>query len=167
LGRSTNLVTLESAQALAALDAAVGVHAPRDSKLPELDSLVETATDQVSAIGCECNRVYTVLVAIRVLQTLHQVSGRSIPYTNALVQRTGSHVVAIRRHSDGRDSIFNAKSVDKLAIKNIPKTHSLVSTARGDVSAVAGEVQGVDVLLMSREDVLDGACVDIPDLKAD
>lgn len=158
-------MALECTNTLATLDGTVRVHAPRNGKLPELDSLVQTATDKVTAIGRECDRVNTVLVAIGILQALHQVSSCSIPDAHALVQRTGSHVTTIRRHGHSSDTILNAKGVDKLAIENIPKAHGLVSTARGDESTVASKVQRVDVLLVSTEDMLDGALVDIPNLK--
>jgi hypothetical protein len=158
-------VALECANTLAALDGTVRVHAPGNGKLPELDSLVQTATDKVTAIGCERDRVDTVLVAIGVLQALNQVSSCSVPDADALVQRTGSDVTAIRRHGHSSDAILNAKGVDKLAIENIPKAHGLISTARSDESTVASKVQRVDVLLVSTEDMLDGTLVDIPNLE--
>jgi hypothetical protein len=158
-------VALECANTLAALDGTVRVNAPGNGKLPELDSFVQTATDKVTAIGRERDRVDTVLVAIGVLQALDQVSSCSVPNTDTLVQRTGSHVTAIRRHGHSSDAILNAKSVDKLAIENIPETNSLISTARGDESTVASKVQRVDVLLVSTEDMLDGTLVDVPNLE--
>ena len=99
-------MALEGPDALAALDAAVRVHAPRDGELPQLDGLVETATDQVAAVGCKGNRVNTVLVTVRVLQTLHQVSRGGIPDAYALVERSGRDVVAIGRHGDRGDTVF-------------------------------------------------------------
>lgn len=149
------LVALKGANAFAALDAAVGVHAPRDSELPQLDRLVQTATDQVATVGGKRNRVHAVLVAVWVLQSLHKVAGCRVPHTDALVQRSGRNVVAIGRHSHRGDAILDAKGVDELAIENVPQTHGLVPTARGNVTAVAREVQGVDVLLVAGEDVLD------------
>jgi hypothetical protein len=104
-------------------------------------------------------------VAVRVLQTLHQVASGGIPDTHALVQRTGSDVVAVGRHGNRGDAILNAEGVDELAVKNIPKTHGLVSTARSDVTSVVGEVEGVDILLVTAEDILDGARGNIPDLQ--
>jgi hypothetical protein len=157
-------VAFESTNAFAALDGTVGVHAPGHGKLPILDSLVQTATDQVAAIGREGNRVHTVLVTIGVLQALHQVAGGSVPDAHALIQRTGSHVAAIRRHSHSSDTVLDAKGVDKLAIENIPQAHGLVSTARCDETAIASKVQRVNVLLVSTEDVLNGARVDVPNL---
>lgn len=157
-------MALESANALAALDAAVRVHAPRDGKLPQLDSLVQTTANQVATVGRKGNRVHAVLVAVGVLQTLHQVASGGIPHSHALVQRTGCHVVTIRGHGHRGDAVLDAQGVDELAIQNIPKTDSLVTTARSNVATVAGKVQGVDVLLVTAEDVLDGTCSNIPDL---
>jgi hypothetical protein len=160
----TNLVAFEGTNALAAFHGAVRVHSSGNGELPELDSLVQTTTDQVAAIRREGNRVHTVLVAIWVLQTLHQVASGSVPNANALIQRAGRHVAAIGGHGHSSDTILNAQGVDKLAIENVPQTNGLVTTARGDEAAVTSKVQGVDILLVSTEDVLDGACVDVPNL---
>ena len=157
-------MAFESTDALATLDGAVRVHAPGNSKLPELDRLVQTATDQVAAVGGKGDRVHTVLVAIWVLQTLHQVTSGGVPHADALVQGTGSHVAAIGGHGYSSNTILDAEGVDKLAIENIPQTNSLVSTTRGDEATITSKVQRVDVLLVSTEDVLDGARVDIPNL---
>lgn len=164
MGEKTYLVALESANALAALDAAVRVHAPRDSELPQLDSLVQTTADQVATIGRKGNRVHAVLVAIGVLQTLHQVASGGIPHSHTLVQRTGSHVVTIGRHGHRGDTVLDAQSVDQLAVEDIPQTNGLVTTARSNVTTVAGKVQRVDILLVAAEDMLDGACSNIPNL---
>lgn len=158
-------MALESTDALAALDSAVRVHAPGNGEFPELDRLVQTATDEVAAVGRKGNRVDTVLVAVGVLQTLHQVTSGGVPHADALVQGTGSHVAAIGGHGYSSDTILDAESVDELAIEDIPQTDSLVSTARGDEATIASKVQRVDVLLVSTEDVLDGARVDIPNLE--
>lgn len=55
--KSTNLVAHKRAHALAALGM-------RNSKLPELNSLVQTASDQVANIGGKGNRVNDILVAV-------------------------------------------------------------------------------------------------------
>lgn len=157
-------MALESANALAALDAAVRVHAPRDGKLPQLDSLVQTTANQVATVGRKGNRVHAVLVAVGVLQTFHQVASGGIPDSHTLVQRAGCHVVAIGRHGHGSDTVLDAQGVDELAIQDIPQTNSLVTTARGNVATVASKVQGVDILLVTAEDMLDGACSNIPNL---
>lgn len=157
-------MAFESTDALATLDGAVRVHAPGNSELPELDRLVQTATDQVAAVGGEGDRVHTVLVTIWVLQTLHQVTSGGVPHADTLVQGTGSHVAAIGGHGYSSNTILDAEGVDKLAIENIPQTNSLVPTARGDEATITSKVQRVDVLLMSAEDVLNGARVDIPNL---
>lgn len=159
-------MALKRPNTLAALDAAVGVHAPRDSELPQLNSLVQTTADQVATIGRKGNRVHAVLVAVGVLQSLNQITGGGVPHTNALVERTSSHIVTIRRHSHSGDSVLNAKGVNQLAVKNIPQTHGLVTTARGDVAAISGEIQRIDVLFVATKDVLDGSRGNVPHLIA-
>ena len=157
-------MTFESTDALATFDGAVRVHASGHSKLPKLDGLVQTATDEIAAVGRKGNRVDTVLVAIGVLQALHQVASGGVPHADTLVQGSGSHVAAVGGHRNGSNTIFDAQSVDKLAIENIPQAHSLITTARGNETAVTSKVQRVDILLVSTEDVLDGARINIPDL---
>lgn len=157
-------MALKGPNAFAALDAAVRVHSPRDCELPQFNSLIQTSADQIAAVGREGNRVHTVLVPIGVFQPLHQISSGGVPHTYTLVQGTGRYVVTIRRHSHSGDSILNAEGVDKLPIENIPETHGLVATARGDVATVAGEVQGVNVLFMAGENVFDSTRRDVPDL---
>lgn len=137
----TYLVALEGTDALAALDAGVGVHASRNSKLPEFDCLVQTTADQVAAVGCKGNRVHAVLVAIGVLQTLHQVASRGVPHAHALVQRASRNIVAIGGHGHRRHTVLDAEGVDEFAIKYVPETHGLVTTAGGNVTAIAGKVQ--------------------------
>lgn len=124
----TYLVALEGADAFAALDAAVGVHASRNSELPELDGLVQTTADQVAAVGRKGNRVYAVLVAIWVLQTLDQVAGCRVPHTHTLVQRASRNIVAIGGHGHRGYAVLDAEGVDKLAVKNVPETYGLVTT---------------------------------------
>jgi hypothetical protein len=72
--------------------------------------------------------------------------------------------VAIGGHGHGGDAVLDAQGVDELAIQDIPETDSLVTTARGNVATVASKVQGVDILLVAAEDVLDGTRSNIPDL---
>jgi hypothetical protein len=72
--------------------------------------------------------------------------------------------VTVGGHSHRGDAIFDAQGVNKLAIQDIPQTDSLVTTARGNIATVAGKVQRVDILLVAAEDMLDGACSNIPNL---
>ena len=61
---------------------------------------------------------------------------------------------------------FDAEGVDELAVQDVPETHGLVPTARGNVATVAGEVEGVNILLVAGEDVFDRAVGDIPYLSS-
>lgn len=157
-------MAFKGSHAFAGLDTAAGIAASGNAELPKLDGLVETATDEVAAIGSEGDRVNAILVTLGVLQTFHQVAGGGIPDADALVQRTGCDVVAIRRHRHRGHAILDAQSVDQLALHDIPKSHSLVAAAGCDVPTISGEVKGVDILLVAAEDVLDGSRSDIPNL---
>jgi hypothetical protein len=72
--------------------------------------------------------------------------------------------VTIGRHGHRGDTVLDAQSVDQLAVEDIPQTNGLVTTARSNVTTVAGKVQRVDILLVAAEDMLDGACSNIPNL---
>ena len=133
-------MTFESADAFTALDSASGIGAPRHIKLPKLDSLVKTTTDKIPAVGRECDRVHTVLVAIGALQPFYEVTGSGIPNTDTLIKRAGGDIVTIRRHGNGSHTVFNAQGVDQLAVQDIPEAHGLVSTTGRNVATVASEV---------------------------
>jgi hypothetical protein len=51
-----------------------------------------------------------------------------------------------------------------LADVDIPKADSLVAAARGDVAAISGEVERVDILFMAGEDVPDLFGLNVPNL---
>ena len=72
--------------------------------------------------------------------------------------------MSIGGHGHGGNTVLDAQSVDKLAIQDIPKTDGLVTTARSNVTTIAGEVERVNVLFVTAEDVLDGARSNVPNL---
>jgi hypothetical protein len=47
---------------------------------------------------------------------------------------------------------------------DIPKADGLVAAARGDVAAISGEVERVDILFMAGEDVPDLFGLNVPNL---
>lgn len=156
-------MALERPHTLAGLDTAAVV-SPGNIELPQFDGLVKTAADKVAAVRRKSNRVHTVPVAVRGLEALDQVAGRGIPDTNTLVQRSCSHIVAIRRHGNSGHTILNAEGVHQLAIKDIPETNRLITTARCDVSSVASKVERVNVLLVPAENMFDRPGRDVPNL---
>lgn len=158
------LVALERPYTLAELDAAGGTRLPRGLKLPELNRLVKTTADKVPTIGRKSDRINTVLVTIRILQAFDQVAGRGIPNADTLIQRTGSNIATFRRHGNGSNPVFNAQSVHEMTFENIPKAHRLVTATRRNKTSVARIIEGVDILFMSAEDVLDCSGGNIPDL---
>jgi hypothetical protein len=155
-------VAFESPHALAAL-ATAAVRA-RQVELPKLDGLIKTATDKVLSVGRKSNRVHTVFVAVRILETLDKISGSGVPDSDTLIQRAGGDIKAIWRHSHGGDTIFDAEGVDKLVFNDIPEADGLVPAARGNVPAVACKVEGVDILLVASENVLDAPRTNVPNL---
>jgi hypothetical protein len=132
--------------------------------LPHLDRLVETATDQTVARWSKSHTVDTVLVTLFALETHNEISARNVPHADAFVKRSGSNETVVRRNGNGSNSVFYREVGDLLVSLEIPQTDASVTTARGNDLAVAGEVEGVNVLLVAGELVLNLAAVDIPDL---
>jgi hypothetical protein len=155
-------VTLKGLDTTAALGRGV-VHASRRRKLPHLDGLVQTATDQVATVGREGDTVNTILVAIRSLETLHQNTGVDIPDAHTLVERTGSNVARVGRDGNRRDAILDRQGQHRVAAFDIPQTDGAVTTARSDRTTITSEIQTIDVLLVTREGVADRPVGDIPD----
>lgn len=149
-----------SSSHLAADHAAVLGH-----QLPHFDGLIQTSTDQALAIGRESDAVYTVGVAVNSFQPTNQVASRHTPDTDALVKGSSCHVVPARRDSDGSDSIFDLESQDLTISFDIPDADGMVAAARSDVAAVAGKVEGVDVLFVAGEGVTDRTTLNVPYLK--
>lgn len=159
---STYPVTFKCLDTPAALGWRV-VDAARRREFPHLDRLVQTATDQVTAVGRECHTVDTVLVSVWALQSLDQVALRNIPDTNALVKRTSGDVLGIGRDGNSGDAIFYGERQHGIASLDIPQPDGSVTTARSNCAAVASKVQTVDILLVTRESVADSSAVDVPD----
>jgi hypothetical protein len=47
---------------------------------------------------------------------------------------------------------------------DIPQANGLVSTARGDMATVSGEIQGIDILFVTGEDISNLFGLDVPNL---
>lgn len=157
-------MTFKSADAFTTLNSASGVGATGHVELPKFDGLVQTTTDKVAAVGGEGNRVHAVLVSIGALQPFHKVAGSGIPNTHTLIERACGDVVTIWGHSHGGHTVFDAQGVDQLAIQDIPKANSLVSTTGCNVPTIASEVKRVDILLVTGKDMLDRPGIDVPNL---
>lgn len=140
------------------------LRAARRAKLPHLDRSIQTAADQVFAIGRESDGINRVLVSVGSLQPLDQIACHDVPDANALVQRTGCNELGVGGNGNGRNTILNGKGEGVGALLNIPKTDGSVATARGDGAAIARKVERVNVLFVAREVVADGPGSDIPHL---
>lgn len=147
-----------------ALGRAVGDRSARKVELPELNGLVQTAANQVATIRGKRNGIDAVLVAIGALQAHDQSASGSVPNPDALIQGTRCNVVAIGRHGNRSDTVLNAQPEDQCAIQKVPEPHRLVPASGGDVPSIHSKVQGVDILFVARENMLDGASGNIPHL---
>lgn len=160
------LVTLEGLDALAALRLAAGAVVEASVvELPHLDRLVKRAGNQVAPIGGEGDTVDTILVSLLAFGTLDQDTGLSVPNADALVQAAGCDEAVVGGDSDGSDAVFDVEGEDASVLLNVPQPDSAVARAGGNVAAIRGEIQGVNVLLVTRELVENLLGRDIPDLK--
>lgn len=157
-------MTLESARASAALGTSARNQATWRRQLPHLDGLVQAARNEIMASRRESNGVNTVLVALGTFETLNEISSSCIPDPNAPVERSSSDVAAIGGDCDGGDAVLNAQSQLLLSIHHIPQANALVTASRSDITAVTSEIERVDILVVSREDVSDLASSNIPNL---
>lgn len=158
-------MTLEGSDASSALGAGARVTATGSDELPHLDGPVQTTRHKIPSVGCEGNRVDGILVAVRALEALHQVSVGSIPYADALVEGASRDVLGIGRDSDGGHTVLNAEGQDVLTSLDVPESNGAVAATRCDSTSIAREVEGVDILLVASKAVSDGPVGNVPNLK--
>ena len=156
-------MALKCADALAA-GRMIGEEAAARGQLPHLDGLVKTATNQAVARRRKGNRVDTILVAMLALKAHNQLLGPDIPHADAFVKRSGSDIQIIRRDGYSRHAILNGEVGDLLVRLELPQTHAAVTTAGCNELAVPGEIERVNVLLVSGELMLDLARGNVPHL---
>ena len=95
---------------------------------------------------------------------LDEDSGLRVPYTHRFVQAAGSYEAVIWGDGDSGDPVFYTKGEDALVLLDVPEPDGAIAGAGGDVAAVGGEVEGVDVLVVAGELVADYFVGDVPDL---
>jgi hypothetical protein len=134
-------VSLEGLDASSALGASAGVSTPWSNKLPHLNRAVQGPGHEIPPIRCKCNRIYRVLVAIRTLETLDEISVGGVPHADALVEGAGGNILGVGGNGDSGHAILNAEGQDILARLNIPETHRAVATAGGNGAPITGEVK--------------------------
>lgn len=156
-------MTFKSLHATAALRPGISESA-WSAKLPHLDRLVKTATDQIFPVRRECHAVNTVFVAIWSLEAFEQIALVDVPDTNALIQRASSDILSVGRDGDSCHAVFYRERERVAPSLDVPQANSSVAATRGDSTAIPSEVQRVDVLFVTRECVTDGSGLDIPDL---
>ena len=103
-------------------------------------------------------------MALGAFEAFADVTTFEFPDANALVQRAGSNVTSVRRDGNRRHSVLDLKIEHGLALLHVPQSNAAVAAARRDIVAGSSKIQGINVLLMAREDLLDRSRLDIPDL---
>jgi hypothetical protein len=103
-------------------------------------------------------------VALFAFETHDELSALDVPDSNALVERTSCDKAVVGGDGDRSDTVLDGEVGDLLVPLQIPQANTAITTTRSNDLAVAGKVQGVDILLVAGELVLDLARVDIPDL---
>jgi hypothetical protein len=103
-------------------------------------------------------------VSILALETHDKLAVVRIPDTDALIEGTGSNEAVVGGDSDGCDAVLDGQVENLLVGLEVPKAYTSVAASRRDDTAVAGEIERVDVLLVTSELVFDGTSSNIPDL---
>lgn len=159
------LVALERLDAPAALGRVGRGHdAAGRVELPHLDRLVETATDEVLAVRGECDRVDAILVALLTFEPLQDEALVEVPNPDALVERPSRYVLRIGGDGHRRDTVLDRQCQDVGACLDVPQADGAITAAGCDRTAVAREVERVDVLLVAGEGVANLLLVNVPDL---
>ena len=156
------LVSLKGLDASSTLWSGVGVSSTWSHQLPHLDSPVQRTRDEILAVRRESDRVDGILVSIRTLEALDEISSSDIPDPDALVEGSSSDVARIGGDRDGGDTILNAERHDVVARLDIPQADRTVTTSRCNGAAILGEIKGVDILLVTGECVADLARGNVP-----
>jgi hypothetical protein len=133
--------------------------------VPHLDSLVETAGNELAAVRSKGNRVDAVGVAILSLETSVQAT-ISTPNAHTLVEGACSDPLVVRGDGNGGDTVLDAELHDLRVGNDIPETHALITASRGNDAAVASEIKRIDVLVMALEPMSNLARLNIPDLQS-
>ena len=103
-------------------------------------------------------------MALLAFGAFNKNTSRRVPDAHTLIKTTCRHEATIGRDGYGRDTVFNRETEDTLICLNVPESDRAVAGAGGDVAAVRGEVEGVDVLLVTFEGVANLLGGNVPDL---
>lgn len=139
-------------------------HRASGRQLPHLDRLVKTAADEHAGVRRECHAVDAVLVALGALEALQEIAHLNVPHPDALVERAGGHVLGIRRDGNGSNAVLNSERQSVHAALDIPKPDCPVATARGNGAAITGEIERVNILIVTLEGVANLSLLNVPNL---
>jgi hypothetical protein len=103
-------------------------------------------------------------VAFATFKTLNQISTGGIPDTDASIERAGRDIASVRRDSDSSDAIFDAQNENLLTNLDVPEADGLIAASRSNMTAISGEVERVDILFVTCEDISDLLRLNVPNL---
>lgn len=133
-------------------------------QFPHLDSLVQTTANQSVSRRSKSDRVHAVLVSKIALKTNNELAGNGIPDPHALIKGARGNEAVIRGDGNCRHAILDGQMKYLRVGLKIPQADSTIATARCNNPAIAGEVKGINVLVMASELVLNSSGRNIPDL---
>lgn len=131
---------------------------------PHANRLVERARNENIAARRESDGVDAIEMTRIAFGPLNHATSLSVPDTHALVETTGSNVTSVGRHGDGSNAVLDGESEDVRVVLEIPQANRAIAGSRGDVAAIRGEVQRVDILLVTGKLVANRLRSDVPDL---
>lgn len=101
-------------------------------------------------------------MALLALQAHNKLAALDIPDTNALIERSRGDEAIVGRDSDSGNAILDGEVGNLLVPLQVPETNTSITTSGGNDFTIAREVEGVDVLLVTSELVLDLTTRNIP-----
>jgi hypothetical protein len=103
-------------------------------------------------------------MAIDTIESPNSVTSTDIPHSDTLIERASRNVFSPGRNGYRCNTVFDGKTKDFSVLFNVPDANSMITTAGGNLPAVACKVEGVDVLLMSGKGSSYGTALNVPDL---
>ena len=90
---------------------------------------------------------------IGTIKSRNDVTRAYVPHSDALIKRSSCDILSFGRNRYCCDAILDLEVQNLSILLNIPDANSVITTARSDMSTIAGKIEGVDVLVMSGKGV--------------
>lgn len=99
------------------------------------------------------------------LESADDIAAANVPNAYTFVERASCNEFAVGRDSNRSHAVFNGEGQNFAVAVDVPDANGVVTATGGDVTTVASEVKGVDVLIVAGKSVADGTRLNIPNLE--